>query len=1102
VGESAAPAFGGLGPGFSHGAKPKPPPVAVGWRTHRKLAPGSPRLLRSLPMPSNFDEAFAAVQSLAKDFDAQKDFYLSPKYQEAEVRKEFIDKFLIALGWDVNHDRQKNPYEQEVKIERKEHGISQRRADYAFYLAPNFRDVKFYIEAKKPFGDIATPDNYFQTIRYGWNSQTPIAALFDFEQFEIVDCRFKPNLETALQHNLKRFKYTEYADQEKFAEIYWLFSREAVAGGSLEKYAEALPKKRGAMLRGSYQSIDEAFLEELDAHRDALAHIFKNHNPELDGDKLTEATQRTLDRLVFIRFLEDKLIEPQNLVARFGERGGAWGDFIAASRRLDGIYNGIVFKKNDILDSPAFKVDDDQFSEICKKLSHVNSAYDFNTIPIHILGSIYERFLGKVIVATDKRARVEEKPEVRKAGGVYYTPEYIVRYIVENTAGKLIEGKTPAQIAEMRFADIACGSGSFLLGVYDLLIRHHTKFYNENPGKAKKGDVMPREDGLHLSLQKKRDILVNNIFGVDIDNQAVEVAQLSLYLKLLQDETPGSTRQYFLDFEQQALLPTLNKNIVCGNSLIGTDILSGELFEPVAERKLNPMNFEDRFPQIFRRVGRVTPCAPTVGKGLPALPDELRDATPGELDYTVPGVPLHGSFSYKISKKDKTAPPPALPVSEFEGGFDAIIGNPPYIRMEEFKPIKNYLREHYQVHADRADIFFYFIERAIGKLRDKGRLGYIVSNTFTRSRSGETLRTFLNNSFNVETIVEFGDFTPFADAEVYPLILVGNKSNARQKSFDFILQECDPSKIAGKYFNDILPLEPSCLANKSWVFEETSTRNLRARLLNDFPPLSQKYGAVSMGIKSGLNEAFIINDDERSAIIKENPEAKEIIKPYLGGEDLDDWCHKWQNKWMIYIPHGFRISKFPAVRKRLEPFRNALEARATKQNWYELQQPQETFADFFDKPKIVYPDMSRYPKFSLDTRGMYFSNTVYFIASDSLFLLGLLNSSLLWFVIRGLSNALRGGLWRFRLFSGHVEKLPIPKLDLKMPADKARHDKLVSLVEQMLAAKPQLARAQSDKDKDFYGNKCAALDRQIDALVYDLYGLTPDEIKIVEGAAT
>ena len=264
---------------------------------------------------------------------------------------------------------------------------------------------------------------------------------------------------------------------------------------------------------------------------------FKNKNPKLDSETLTEVTQRTLDRLVFMRFLEDKLIEPQYLVANFGERGSAWGDFVANSRRLNGIYNGIVFKKHEILDQPAFKVDDLQFAAICESLSHINSPYDFNAIPIHILGSIYERFLGKVIVATDKRARVEEKPAVRKAGGVYYTPEYIVRYIVDNTVGTLIEGKTPSQIAEMKFADIACGSGSFLLGVYDLLIRYHTKFYNENPRAARSGDTAERDDGLHLSLQKKREILANNIYGVDIDNQAVEVAQLSLYLKLLQDET-------------------------------------------------------------------------------------------------------------------------------------------------------------------------------------------------------------------------------------------------------------------------------------------------------------------------------------------------------------------------------------------------------------------------------------------------------------------------------------------------------------------------------------------------------------------------------------
>ncbi|MGO8701431.1 MAG: class I SAM-dependent DNA methyltransferase [Limisphaerales bacterium] len=536
--------------------------------------------------------------------------------------------------------------------------------------------------------------------------------LFDFERFEIVDCRFKPDLETALRRNLKQFHYSEYGDERKFAEIYWLFSREAVASGSLEKYAETLPKKHGAtpggLWTGGYQSIDDAFLEELDGHRDALAHTFKNRNPKLDSETLTEVTQRTLDRLVFMRFLEDKLIEPEYLVANFGQRGSAWAEFVAASRRLNGIYNGIVFKNNDILDSKDFKVDDDQFGRVCEALCHINSPYDFNVIPLHILGSIYERFLGKVIVATDKRARVEEKPEVRKAGGVYYTPEYIVRYIVENTVGKLIEGKTPSQIAKMKFADIACGSGSFLLGVYDLLIRYHTKFYNDNPRAARGGETAKRDDGLHLSLQKKREILVNNLYGVDIDNQAVEVAQLSLYLKLLQDETPASARGYQMEFHE-TLLPSLHKNIVCGNSLIGMDILSGQLFASDAERKLNPMDFEQRFPTIIRR-----------------------------------------------------------------GGFDAILGNPPY--GTETSPIAvDYLRSRYHTLANSLDTFIAFVERAASLIKPDGYLGYIIPSGWVSTPSSEKLRILFAAQFLPDSFVSL-PYDVFAGAYVDTLIVTARKS--------------------------------------------------------------------------------------------------------------------------------------------------------------------------------------------------------------------------------------------------------------------------------------------------------------------------------------
>jgi type I restriction-modification system DNA methylase subunit len=646
-------------------------------------------------MASQFDEAFAVVQSLAKDFEANKAAYLSAAYQESEVRKDFIDKFLIALGWDVNHDQQKNPFEQEVKVERgvNVHG-SQRRADYAFYIAPNFRDVRFYTEAKKPFADIATADNYFQTIRYGWNSQTPLAILTDFAQFHILDCRYKPNIETALAQNIRKYVYADYTKEPSFREIFHLFSREAVANGSLDKFAETLANKRGravqrGLFTGAYQSFDDAFLTELDEHRDTLARTFKARNQQLDGETLTEITQRTLDRLVFMRFLEDKLIHPDRLVANFGDKGTAWQDFIAASRKLDGIYNGIVFKKHDILDSPAFNIDDNAFSDICEELAHINSPYDFNLIPIHILGSIYERFLGNVIEVTEKRAKVVQKPEVRKAGGVNYTPAYVSRYIVENTVGRLIKGKTPEQIALMRFIDIACGSGSFLIALYDLLLRYIRDWYNAHPDRAKKDGCVLRSDGAwHLSLKQRREILLHNIYGVDIDHQAVEVCQLSLYLKLLEEETVGTAHDFQLEFHE-TLLPSLNKNIVCGNSLIGTDILTGQLFASDDERRLNPMDFEQRFPEIMKA-----------------------------------------------------------------GGFDGMVGNPPYVDVKGLPPLQvRYIFEHFDCANNRINLFAAFIERGLKLCKKTGsRFSFIVPTALLTQDSYKALRKVIVQTRHVVTV--------------------------------------------------------------------------------------------------------------------------------------------------------------------------------------------------------------------------------------------------------------------------------------------------------------------------------------------------------------
>ena len=487
------------------------------------------------------------MQKLARTFHSNQSHYLSAGYQEAEVRRDFIDKLFVALGWDVNHDSQRNPYEQEVKVERSVSASGQRRADYAFHVAPNFRDPRFFVEAKKPYGDIATPENYFQIIRYGWNSGTPLAVLTDFEQFHVVDCRYKPDLDTGLHRAVAKYHYSDYADRDKFAKLYWLFSREAVAAGSLEKHAAELPKlsrkaRQRGFLPGAYKPVDEAFLEDLDEYRKDLARTFKTSNPDLDSEALTEIAQRTLDRLVFLRFLEDKQIEQQPMIAAFRRPRHGMG-------RLRGGQPppGRRVQRRRLQTARPFSTRT-SFGWTTGVWRHLRAARPRQlALRLQRHSPSHPRRDLRTISRQGDRghreaARVEEKPEVRKAGGVYYTPEYIVRYIVANTVGKLIEGKTPAEIAEMRFADIACGSGSFLLGVYDLLLRHHGNYYNSLPKAdrtraVKQGDCIDREGKLYLSLRTKREILLNNIYGVDIDAQAVEVAQLSLYLKLLEEET-------------------------------------------------------------------------------------------------------------------------------------------------------------------------------------------------------------------------------------------------------------------------------------------------------------------------------------------------------------------------------------------------------------------------------------------------------------------------------------------------------------------------------------------------------------------------------------
>lgn len=977
----------------------------------------------------SLESAYNTIEKLVNDFKNNERHYLASDYSESQARLDFIDKLFIALGWDVNHEHQKNPYEQEVKVERRVRDKeAQKRADYAFFLEPNFRDPKFYVEAKKPSRSLDNPYDYFQAIRYGWNAQTPLVVLTDFEEFHILDSRFKPDIKFTKERKVLSFHYSDYLDKEKFAKLYYLFSREAVGNGAIEKFAETMTKPRGKAVQkglfpGSYQSIDESFLTELDEIRNTLARSFKKKNPALTSEELTEATQRTIDRLVFIRFLEDMLIEGEHHISNYGDKGTAWGDFIADCRSLNAKYNGIVFKEHFIdktlpltkgelreqsgiqrgsvpplnkggQSAPkvreggsAIAPDDKDFADICEELSHVNSPYNFNSIPIHILGSIYERFLGKVVHATEKRVTIEEKPEVRKAGGVYYTPQYIVQYIVNNTVGKLIEGKTPAEIAKLRFADISCGSGSFLITVYDTLLRYHSNWYQDNP-KSAKADGCILSNGLWvLSLKQKRQILLNNVYGVDIDHQAVEVTQLSLYLKLLEDETLATANEMQAMFKEK-ILPDLSKNIICGNSLIGTDIYDGNMFPSEEEKKINAMNFEDAFPAIMKN-----------------------------------------------------------------GGFDAIVGNPPYGRVDSSKSYSNYLREHYKTVEFKVDTYSLFIERAIN-LGFKV-LGLIVPSNLMINLTERKLRKYILENTSINLIFNH-KYPVFEDAVIHTMLLLLSKPKTDQHSIQaieafsrddlkiFYVKQVEFNKEENFMFNVRMYGDDFYLINK--IKEDT-------RALDEIYEIKQ-------AIKTGDDKKYITH--------------KKIANNYfevLGGKEMGRYYLNYGGR---YVNYG----KFLACPRDPRIF----EA----------------------KEKILIRETGARISCTLDNQKFYLLSSVYSclpLANCDLnirYVLGILNSNLVQYYMQKLcfDNNI-GAFTKARIF--HYQILPIKLVNLGNEKERKLHDRIVNLVDQMLTTKKLLNSATTDKDKNFYENKCNTLDRQIDRLVYELYGLTEEEIKIVEG---
>ncbi|TRZ88730.1 restriction endonuclease subunit M [bacterium] len=684
------------------------------------------------------------VSRLIEKFNQHLESYRSGKYNEAQLRNEFLNPFFKVLGWDMdNAQGLAEAYKDVVHEDAIRIGGAVKAPDYCFRIGGT---RKFFLEAKKPSVDIGQETSAaYQLRRYAWSAKLPLSILSDFEEFAVYDCRVKPKkTDAASTARVFLCRYQDYP--EKWDWISSIFSKEAILKGSFDKYAEENKAKRGTA------EVDDDFLSTIESWRSELAKNLALRNSRLSQRELNFAVQRIIDRIIFLRICEDRGIEPYGRLQGLTNGANIYPRLCEVFEDADAKYNSGLFNfqaekgRHEPPDeiTLGLELDDKLLRSLLRDLYYPESPYEFTVISSDILGQAYEQFLGKVIRLTEgHHAVVEDKPEVKKAGGVYYTPTYIVDYIVKQTVGKLIEGKTPKQASKLRILDPACGSGSFLINAYQFLLDWHRDWYlahkPETWTKGRNPVLVQTTAGWKLTIAERKRILLDNIYGVDIDAQAVEVTKLSLLLKVLEGESEQTIQPYLRLFSQRAL-PDLGNNIKCGNSLIGPDFykqIDTDSLNNVEILKINPFDWHKEFPIVF---------------------------------------------------------------SSKNPGFDVIVGNPPYIRvriLRDFIPPQaiNYLESQYKCATHVWDIYLLFFERAAQLAHVCGRLAFIVPIQTLHQPNCESLRSLIINNNWLDTVADLSRIDIFSGAIVKNCIIVCDKS-AKAKKFIFTMKPNTPIELS------------------------------------------------------------------------------------------------------------------------------------------------------------------------------------------------------------------------------------------------------------------------------------------------------------------
>lgn len=899
------------------------------------------------------------------------------------------------------------------------------------------------------------------------------------------------------------FDLTQLEDPRELERLWLLLSAPRLLGGALEtllRESDSAYKDITGELYVEYKALRERIIAFLTGSADG---------PKLPMAGAIELAQKTLDRILFVAFAERTDLLPAHLIERASKARNEfnpvpyWTNFQALFHKIDvgdegrGIwaYNGGLFAADPVADTVVLP---DPLTEELAKLANWDYRSD---VPVTVLGHIFEQSITD-LEKLRAESRGEEAPKVskRKREGVVYTPDIVTRFLVERTIGLTLSEAFNALIAKhgkevpkngdpifadtereterafwreymsalraLRIVDPACGSGAFLVAAFDMLAAEYRRVAEHLVSLGEAIDFDPFDE-----------IVTKNLYGVDLNAESVEITRLALWLKTARNKHR---------------LQNLEATIKAGNSLIDDPKFTD-----------HPFDWHKAFSDVFA-----------------------------------------------------------------QGGFDIVIGNPPYVRSETISKVKPSLKVAYTVFDSGADLYCYFYEKALSVLKDDGRLGFISSSGFFKTSFGRNLRTYLSKNAIIESGIDFGDTKIFEDVTTYPSVLTMRKAIPRQRyEFAFLNYSGERNANLGSHFNSESFLYPSSRLSRSrWHFEPENLAKLRDRLEDKAVRTLGDLGIPVSGIKTGLTKAFVIGNATKERLISTDPNSIELLRTWTVGDDLERWATEEADHYLVFIPKGWTKSSFgdlteqkawsrfneryPAIAHWLSQFEDDSRKRSDKGDfWWELRACD--YYELFDQEVVTFPEMSQGPKFALKPSQTVSNNKTFLIPKSDPTLLAFLNSRASWFLLLGICTALRGGQWRLELRADFLKELLLPDLEsafgssLKRLAVKASATAQTSyklkrevrkrLFDLASSKKISLSRkledwwmldfaAFRDEVKRFfraeipvkergewesYLAKHAAevkkldaeiekAEREIDAIVYRLFDLTPEEIVLLE----